>query len=234
MGGGYVDEQPAALRDADGDAAQPGHALHRGELRRTLRPGARAALTARHPLQREKRRRASRSAEEVKALIGPRVPRCRSLKVGAKVDDQGAALDERWHPHGALDRGRATRRTLACPASPGRTSPRKRPAAIACMKIATWNVNSLRVRLPHLLDWLGRAFARRGVPAGDEVRRRDVSRAPSCEPPGYCSVHHGQKTYNGVAILAAPRACGRLPRHPRLRRRAEPRDRRRRRGRARW
>ncbi len=68
------------------------------------------------------------------------------------------------------------------------------------MKIATWNVNSLRVRLPHLLDWLA-ANAPDAV-CLQETKCEDAT-FPAAElaAAGYCSIHHGQRTYNGVAIL---------------------------------
>jgi exodeoxyribonuclease-3 len=68
------------------------------------------------------------------------------------------------------------------------------------MKVATWNVNSLRVRLPHLIDWLGRhspdAICLQETKCDEATFPADELRAA-----GYCSVHHGQRTYNGVAIL---------------------------------
>lgn len=69
------------------------------------------------------------------------------------------------------------------------------------MKIATWNVNSLRVRLPHLLDWL--KAAQPDVLGLQELKCLDeqVPRA-EIEAAGYQLVSNGQKTYNGVAILA--------------------------------
>lgn len=73
------------------------------------------------------------------------------------------------------------------------------------MKIATWNVNSLRVRLPHLLDWLA-AHSPDAI-CLQETKCED-STFPSDEllAAGYCSIHHGQRAYNGVAILS--RAAG--------------------------
>lgn len=69
------------------------------------------------------------------------------------------------------------------------------------MKIATWNVNSLRVRLPHVLDWLAAeqpdALALQETKIADD----DFPRA-ELEAVGYRSVCSGQKSYNGVAILA--------------------------------
>jgi len=69
------------------------------------------------------------------------------------------------------------------------------------MKIATWNVNSLRVRLPHLLDWL--ALAQPDVVGLQELKLQDEQfpRA-ELEAAGYHAVCSGQKSYNGVAILA--------------------------------
>lgn len=69
------------------------------------------------------------------------------------------------------------------------------------MKLATWNVNSLKVRLPHLLDWLGRHTP--DVVCLQELKVEDVNfpRA-EIEAAGYQSAISGQKTYNGVAILS--------------------------------
>ena len=69
------------------------------------------------------------------------------------------------------------------------------------MKIATWNVNSLRVRLPHVLDWL--AAHAPDVLCLQETKLEDAA-FPFAElaAAGYRAVHDGQKTYNGVAILA--------------------------------
>lgn len=69
------------------------------------------------------------------------------------------------------------------------------------MKLATWNVNSLRVRLPHLLDWL--KTAQPDVVGLQELKCTDeqVPRA-EIEAAGYQVVSNGQKTYNGVAILS--------------------------------
>jgi exodeoxyribonuclease III len=69
------------------------------------------------------------------------------------------------------------------------------------MKIATWNVNSLKVRLPHLLDWL--ATAAPDVIALQETKTDDAGfpRA-AIEDAGWSVVFSGQKTYNGVALIA--------------------------------
>lgn len=68
------------------------------------------------------------------------------------------------------------------------------------MKIATWNVNSLKVRLPHVLDWL--AANQPDVLCLQETKQED-SQFPLLElqQAGYQAVCSGQKTYNGVAIL---------------------------------
>ncbi|MCX9157890.1 exodeoxyribonuclease III [Niveibacterium sp. 24ML] len=69
------------------------------------------------------------------------------------------------------------------------------------MKLATWNVNSLKVRLPHLIDWLAREAP--DVVCLQELKCEDaaVPRA-EIEAAGYRLETHGQKTYNGVAILS--------------------------------
>lgn len=69
------------------------------------------------------------------------------------------------------------------------------------MKIASWNVNSLNVRLPHLQQWLG-TFAPDIV--GLQETKLDDERFPddALLEAGYRSVFAGQKTYNGVAILS--------------------------------
>jgi exodeoxyribonuclease III len=69
------------------------------------------------------------------------------------------------------------------------------------MRIATWNVNNVRRRLPHLLDWL--AATRPDVVALQELKTEtaDFPRA-EIEAAGYASLVAGQKTWNGVAILS--------------------------------
>jgi exodeoxyribonuclease-3 len=69
------------------------------------------------------------------------------------------------------------------------------------MKLATWNVNSLKVRLPHVLDWL--ASASPDVLCLQELKLEDKAfPLAEIEAAGYRAVFSGQKTYNGVAILA--------------------------------
>ncbi|MEC5212130.1 exodeoxyribonuclease-3 [Polaromonas sp. CG_9.5] len=69
------------------------------------------------------------------------------------------------------------------------------------MKISTWNVNSLTVRLPQVLDWL--AANPVDVLCLQELKLSD-DKFPlaALEAAGYQSAVFGQKTYNGVAILS--------------------------------
>lgn len=74
------------------------------------------------------------------------------------------------------------------------------------MKLATWNVNSLKVRLPQVLEWAGKH--RPDVLCLQETKLQD-EKFPAIEirAAGYEPLASGQKTYNGVAILTreAPR-----------------------------
>lgn len=69
------------------------------------------------------------------------------------------------------------------------------------MKIASWNVNSLKVRLSQMLDWLEANPV--DVLCLQETKTEDKG-FPFAElsARGYQAVHNGQKTYNGVAILS--------------------------------
>ncbi len=84
------------------------------------------------------------------------------------------------------------------------------------VRIAAWNVNSLKVRLPQVLKWLGeQEKAKKPIDAlclqelkltDDKYPHRELEEA------GYFSLAAGQKTYNGVAIIVrraalAPIAC---------------------------
>lgn len=69
------------------------------------------------------------------------------------------------------------------------------------MKIAAWNVNSLKVRLPHLLDWL--AEHQPTAMCLQETKLEDHNfPVADIEAAGYQVAFSGQKTYNGVALLA--------------------------------
>jgi exodeoxyribonuclease-3 len=69
------------------------------------------------------------------------------------------------------------------------------------MQLATWNVNSLSVRLPQLLDWL--AANPVDVLVLQETKLTD-DKFPHAdlEAAGYHAQWFGQKTYNGVALLS--------------------------------
>lgn len=69
------------------------------------------------------------------------------------------------------------------------------------MKLATWNVNSLKVRLPQLLEWLAREGP--DVVCLQETKMEDaVFPAADIRAAGYEVVFSGQRTYNGVAVLS--------------------------------
>lgn len=69
------------------------------------------------------------------------------------------------------------------------------------VKIASWNVNSLKVRLPQVLDWL--AQTQTDVLCLQETKMEDQAfPLAEIEAAGYRAVFVGQKAYNGVAILA--------------------------------
>ena len=68
------------------------------------------------------------------------------------------------------------------------------------MKLATWNVNSIRARLPHVLDWL--AAQRPDVLCLQETKVTDAEFPHEpIHAAGYHVAHVGQKAYNGVATL---------------------------------
>ncbi len=69
------------------------------------------------------------------------------------------------------------------------------------MKLATWNVNSLKVRLPQVLDWLATNPVE--VLCLQETKQQDADfPQDTLQAAGYHSVFCGQKTFNGVAILS--------------------------------
>ena len=69
------------------------------------------------------------------------------------------------------------------------------------MRLATWNVNSLKVRLPHLLEWLARVQPE--VVCLQETKTEDANfPVAALADAGYRAAYCGQKAYNGVAILA--------------------------------
>ncbi|MBF8269077.1 MAG: Exodeoxyribonuclease III [Gammaproteobacteria bacterium] len=69
------------------------------------------------------------------------------------------------------------------------------------LKIATWNVNSIRVRLPQVLDWL--AVAAPDIVALQETKIvNELFPVEEFRQAGYQTICNGQKTYNGVAIIS--------------------------------
>jgi len=69
------------------------------------------------------------------------------------------------------------------------------------MKIASYNINGVKARLPRLLEWL--AETRPKVACLQEVKSQDEGfPAAEFEKIGYHAIWHGQKSFNGVAILA--------------------------------
>ena len=68
------------------------------------------------------------------------------------------------------------------------------------LKLATWNVNSLAVRLPQLLDWLA-AHPVDALALQETKLTDDKFPHAEIEAAGYSVQRHGQKTYNGVALL---------------------------------
>jgi exodeoxyribonuclease-3 len=74
------------------------------------------------------------------------------------------------------------------------------------MRIATWNVNSLKVRLPHVTEWLGKHQP--DVLCLQETKTEDAKfPLESITQTGYQAVFSGQKTYNGVALLSRAAAA---------------------------
>jgi exodeoxyribonuclease-3 len=69
------------------------------------------------------------------------------------------------------------------------------------VKLASWNVNSLNIRLPRLVDWLA---ANQPDIVGLQETKVEDARFPALEiaATGYEAIFYGQRTYNGVAILS--------------------------------
>lgn len=74
------------------------------------------------------------------------------------------------------------------------------------MKIATWNVNSLKMRLNHVLEWLTQTQA--DILCLQELKMVDeLFPIEAIRDLGYDALWCGQKTYNGVAILYKTDSC---------------------------
>ena len=75
------------------------------------------------------------------------------------------------------------------------------------MKLATWNINSLAVRLPQVLDWLAAQAATSPVDVlvlQETKLTDDKFPQAEIEAAGYAVQWFGQRTYNGVALLSRP------------------------------
>ena len=73
------------------------------------------------------------------------------------------------------------------------------------MKIATFNINGIKARLPRLIEWLEET--RPAVACLQEIKTQDEGfPAGDFEAIGYSAIWHGQKSFNGVAILVDARA----------------------------
>jgi exodeoxyribonuclease-3 len=73
------------------------------------------------------------------------------------------------------------------------------------MKVATWNVNSMKVRLPHVLEWLG--SSQPDVLVLQEIKQvTEMFPGDELSAAGYRSLANGQKTYNGVAVISREEA----------------------------
>src|SRR5690554_5252311 len=69
------------------------------------------------------------------------------------------------------------------------------------MKVASFNINGIKARLPRLLEWLEETQPT--VACLQEIKCQDESfPADAFEKLGYQAIWHGQKGFNGVAILA--------------------------------
>jgi len=75
------------------------------------------------------------------------------------------------------------------------------------VKLATWNVNSLAVRLPQLLDWLA-AHPVDAIVLQETKLTDDKFPHAEIAAAGYRAECFGQKTYNGVALLSRRAAAG--------------------------
>src|SRR5213078_4678523 len=81
------------------------------------------------------------------------------------------------------------------------------PATVAAVRVATWNVNSLKQRLPRLLPWLDERQP--DVVCMQETKLADDAFTEllggELAERGYSAAPHGEATWNGVAILSRVR-----------------------------
>ena len=84
------------------------------------------------------------------------------------------------------------------------TDPRGAPATLGNVRLATWNVNSVKQRVPRLLPWLNERQP--DVVCLQETKLADDAFAAllgaDLEGRGYAVAAHGEATWNGVAILS--------------------------------
>ncbi|RYZ06147.1 MAG: exodeoxyribonuclease III [Myxococcales bacterium] len=83
-----------------------------------------------------------------------------------------------------------------------KTKPRantKRKAKLPPLKVATFNINGVRGRLPQLLEWLGKESP--DIVCLQELKADSFPKA-ELESAGYGAIWNGQRSWNGVAILA--------------------------------
>ena len=88
-----------------------------------------------------------------------------------------------------------------------------RPHRVACVRIATWNVNSIRSRIDRVEAWLARSDVD-VLPSRRPRPRTSSSPSTASQALGYEVAHHGINQWNGVAILSrvgTRRRAGRLP-----------------------
>src|SRR2546430_6534961 len=94
--------------------------------------------------------------------------------------------------------------TRPAPPPEPRHTPRNRPSTVGAVRVATWNVNSVKQRLPRLLPWLDQR--RPDVVCLQETKLTDVAFADllgdALGERGYELALHGEPTWNGVAILS--------------------------------
>src|SRR6185312_2488490 len=93
-----------------------------------------------------------------------------------------------------------SRTGAAVPVSQNRSSARQRRRA-GTLKIATFNINNVRRRLPNLLDWL--ASSKPDIVCLQELKTAHVDFPfEPIQDAGYHAIWKGEKTWNGVAILS--------------------------------
>src|SRR3970040_1824900 len=144
-----------------------------------------------------------RPRRQVRGHCGPGAGRDRRAAEGVRRHE-GAGAPRGPGDHARILRARlqpgARRRGL--PAQPAdRQTLVASGSRVRGMKLATWNVNSLKVRLPQVLEWAGKH--RPDVLCLQETKLQD-EQFPAVEirATGYEPLANGQKTYNGVCIVS--------------------------------